>query len=109
MDAVFPDEPGPDLFELANSLAALLDAPVTIEDLASRVIAFSADQSTADEGRHRTVLSMQQPSELGELQRRHGVFRRVHESPGRSTSPMSSRAPCHGSRCGSRSATSASG
>ena len=36
------DEPGPDLFELANSLAALLHAPVTIEDLSSRVIAFSA-------------------------------------------------------------------
>jgi PucR-like helix-turn-helix protein/diguanylate cyclase with GGDEF domain len=80
VDAVFPDEPGPDLFELANSVAALLDAPVTIEDLSSRVIAFSADQSAADEGRHRTVLSMQQPSDLGEVQRRHGVFRRVHES-----------------------------
>ncbi|MFF2502596.1 hypothetical protein ACFVTY_04285 [Streptomyces sp. NPDC058067] len=65
LSTVSPDElmlgghdSGTDLFELANSLAALLDAPVTIEDLSSRVIAFSSDQSGADEGRHRTILSM---------------------------------------------------
>ena len=50
MDAVFPDEPGPDLFELANSVTALLDAPVTIEDLSSRVIAFSATDSHGSRG-----------------------------------------------------------
>ncbi|WP_037958854.1 PucR family transcriptional regulator [Streptomyces violens] len=87
LSTVSPDElmlgghdSGTDLFELANSLAALLDAPVTIEDLSSRVIAFSSDQSGADEGRHRTILSMQAPTDVGELQRRHGLLLRIHES-----------------------------
>ncbi|MFD7922244.1 PucR family transcriptional regulator [Streptomyces sp. NPDC059740] len=73
-------EPGTDLFELANSLAALLDAPVAIEDPSSRVIAFSSDQTGADDGRHRTILSMQAPTDVGELQRRHGMLLRIHAS-----------------------------
>lgn len=69
-----------DLFELANALASLLDAPVTIEDRSSRVIAFSADQSAADPERHRTILGMHVPSELNEVIREHGVFQRVYEA-----------------------------
>ncbi|MEV0598785.1 helix-turn-helix domain-containing protein [Streptomyces sp. NPDC050315] len=87
LSTVAPDElmlgghnTGTDLFELANSLTTLLDAPVTIEDLSSRVIAFSSDQSGADDGRHRTILSMQAPTDVGELQRQYGLLLRIHES-----------------------------
>jgi len=37
-----------DLFALANAVAALLDAPITIEDRSSRVLAFSGRQDEAD-------------------------------------------------------------
>src|SRR5690606_9658330 len=40
-----------DLFAVANAIAALLGAPVTIEDRSSRVLAFSAGQEHADESR----------------------------------------------------------
>src|SRR5262249_17808674 len=40
--------PSGDLFALANAAAALLDAPITIEDRNSRVLAFSGRQDEAD-------------------------------------------------------------
>ena len=43
--------PAGDLFAVANAVAALLDAPVTIEDRSSRVLAFSGNQDEADTGR----------------------------------------------------------
>lgn len=69
-----------DLFALANSLSALLDAPVTIEDLSSRVVAFSADQAGADEPRRLTILGLQVPQIYSEYQREQGMFRRVYAS-----------------------------
>src|SRR5690606_15424862 len=55
------DEPQGDLFSLANAVCALLDAPVTIEDRSSRVLAFSGRQEEADPGRVETVLGRQVP------------------------------------------------
>src|SRR5690606_32249449 len=40
--------PSGDLFAVANAIAALLNAPVTIEDRSSRVLAFSGGQEEAD-------------------------------------------------------------
>lgn len=69
---------GGDLFALANAIAALLDAPVTIEDLSSRVLAFSSDQDRADEPRKQTVLGRQVPERyLRELELR-GIFRELY-------------------------------
>ncbi|SDT48448.1 CdaR family transcriptional regulator [Jiangella sp. DSM 45060] len=69
-----------DLFALAGAVSALLDAPLTIEDLNSRVIAFSADQDRADEGRKETVLGRQVPERyLRELERQ-GAFRALYAS-----------------------------
>ncbi|MGO4105509.1 PucR family transcriptional regulator [Leifsonia sp. YAF41] len=71
---------GANLFELANALAALLQAPVTIEDLSSRVIAFSADQAGTDEPRRRTILGLQVPEVLHDAHRKNGSFRRIYNS-----------------------------
>jgi DNA-binding PucR family transcriptional regulator len=69
---------GGDLFALANAIASLLDAPITIEDLSSRVLAFSSDQDKADEPRKQTVLGRQVPGRyLRELEAR-GTFRRLY-------------------------------
>ena len=71
---------GADLFELANSLATLLQAPITIEDLSSRVVAFSADQAGTDEGRRLTILGLQVPDLYSDVVRQRGVFRKVYTS-----------------------------
>lgn len=53
--------PAGDLFALANAIAALVDAPVTIEDRNSRVLAFSGQQEEADRCREETILGRQVP------------------------------------------------
>lgn len=73
------DEPT-DLFELANMVADLLQAPVTIEDLSSRVMAFSADQAGTDESRRLTILGLQVPDVYEDDHRAQGVFRRIYTS-----------------------------
>ncbi len=50
-----------DLFELANAICTCIDAPVTIEDRDSRVLAFSARQAEADAMRIETVLGLRVP------------------------------------------------
>lgn len=79
-DAPLTVDAGADLFELANSLAALLQAPITIEDLSSRVVAFSADQAGTDEGRRLTILGLQVPEVYSDVVRSRGVFRQVYTS-----------------------------
>lgn len=69
-----------DLFSLANSIAALIDAPVTIEDLNSRVLAFSADQGQADEYRKNAVLGRQVPEDITLSLKRAGLFDRIYAS-----------------------------
>ena len=53
--------PAGDLFSLANAISELVDAAVTIEDLNSRVLAFSANQDKTDDPRIQTVLGRQVP------------------------------------------------
>jgi DNA-binding PucR family transcriptional regulator len=72
--------PAGDLFALANAIAALVDAPVTIEDRSSRVLAFSGRQDEADPSRIETVLGRQVPERYSRLLTEHGVFRDLYRS-----------------------------
>ncbi|WP_249998508.1 CdaR family transcriptional regulator [Actinoplanes sp. M2I2] len=69
-----------DLFKVANSLSALLDAPVTIEDLHSRILAFSKDQERADEPRKASVLGQQVPMTYQTPLEKLGIMRKVYTS-----------------------------
>lgn len=72
--------PSGDLFALANAVAALVDAPVTIEDPDSRVLAFSGRQEEADESRVQTILGRQVPEQYARLLSAQGVIRTLHHS-----------------------------
>ncbi|MFD7154947.1 PucR family transcriptional regulator [Kribbella sp. NPDC059898] len=69
--------PAGDLFALANAIAALLDAPITIEDPSTRVLAFSGRQESADPSRVQTILSRQVPREYTRILRERGVFQEI--------------------------------
>ncbi|MEO3875577.1 helix-turn-helix domain-containing protein [Nonomuraea sp. B12E4] len=73
-------EPQGDLFALANAVCALLDAPVTIEDRSSRVLAFSGRQDEADAGRVETVLGRQVPERYLRMLDERGFFKRLYQS-----------------------------
>jgi PucR C-terminal helix-turn-helix domain/GGDEF-like domain len=66
-----------DLFSLANAIADLIDAPVTIEDRSSRVLAFSRRQEETDEGRVATILGQQVPDHYVRLLEDLDVFGRL--------------------------------
>jgi hypothetical protein len=70
--------PAGDLFSVANAVAALLDAPVTIEDRSSRVLAFSGQQDEADSGRIETILGRQVPERFLRTLESRGVFRDLY-------------------------------
>ncbi|GAA1011570.1 PucR family transcriptional regulator [Acrocarpospora pleiomorpha] len=72
--------PSGDLFAVANAVAALLDAPVTIEDRSSRVLAFSGRQDEADASRVETILGRQVPERYSRLLTDRGVFRDLYRS-----------------------------
>ncbi|WP_084180737.1 PucR family transcriptional regulator [Jatrophihabitans endophyticus] len=72
--------PAGDLFALANAVAALLDAPVTIEDRGSRVLAFSGRQDEADSSRVETILGRQVPERYLRVLVERGVFRDLARS-----------------------------
>ncbi|WP_199853698.1 CdaR family transcriptional regulator [Plantactinospora sp. BB1] len=72
--------PSGDLFTLANAIAALVDAPVTIEDRSSRVLAFSGRQDEADPSRVETILGRQVPQRYSRLLLDRGVFRDLYRS-----------------------------
>lgn len=72
--------PSGDLFALANATAALLDAPVTIEDRSSRVLAFSGRQDEADTARVETVLGRQVPQRYSRLLNELGIFRKLYRT-----------------------------
>ncbi|WP_027945054.1 PucR family transcriptional regulator [Amycolatopsis taiwanensis] len=72
--------PSGDLFSLANAIAAQLDAPVTIEDRGSRVLAFSGHQDRADRSRVETVLGRQVPRRYSRLLTETGVFDELYRS-----------------------------
>ncbi|MFI6662114.1 PucR family transcriptional regulator [Streptomyces sp. NPDC050523] len=71
-----------DLFALANAIAALIDAPVTIEDRRSRVLAFSGQQDEADASRAETILGRQVPERLSRQLTDLGIFRDLYRSRG---------------------------
>lgn len=84
-----PDDPKPvtfggilagDLFAVANAIAALLEAPVTIEDRNSRLLAFSSRQEDADASRVQTVLGRQVPEQYTRFLEEHGVFQEIYRS-----------------------------
>ncbi|NUS58554.1 MAG: PucR family transcriptional regulator [Streptomycetaceae bacterium] len=72
--------PSGDMFALANAVAALLDAPVTIEDRNSRVLAFSGRQDEADDSRVETVLGRQVPERFTRLLEERGIFRDLYRT-----------------------------
>lgn len=63
-----------DLFAFADSLAAELGYPVTIEDQMSRVLAYSGLQQTADPVRLETILGRRVADAVRRLLERKGVF-----------------------------------
>lgn len=74
--------PDGELFTTANAIAALLDAPVTIEDRQSRVLAFSGRQREADHSRIDTILGRRVPEPYRQVLEQRGVFRRVYREEG---------------------------
>jgi hypothetical protein len=72
--------PSGDLFAVANAIASLLDAPITIEDRSSRVLAFSGLQDEADSSRVETILGRQVPERISRILNERGVFRELHRS-----------------------------
>lgn len=72
--------PSGDLFALANAVAALIDAPVTIEDRSSRVLAFSGRQDEADAPRVETILGRQVPERFSRTLTERGVFRDLYRN-----------------------------
>lgn len=79
-DATIAGLPGGDLFTLANAVGALLDAPITIEDRNSRVLAFSSRQGEADHSRIETILERQVPEKYSRLLAEAGFFKEVYSS-----------------------------
>jgi hypothetical protein len=69
-----------DLFALANAITALLDAPVTIEDRSSRLLAFSGRQDEADTQRVEAILGRQVPEQVTRTYLEHGIFRELYRS-----------------------------
>ncbi|MCM2392064.1 PucR family transcriptional regulator [Streptomyces albipurpureus] len=80
------DSPAPgrvgsgDLFAVANAIAALLDAPVTIEDRNSRLLAFSSRQEEVDPSRVQTILGRQVPEHYTRILEERGVFQAIYRS-----------------------------
>ena len=71
-----------DLFALANAVSALLDAPITIEDRSSRVLAFSDRQDEADDSRVQTILGRQVPDRYTKVLEQKGYFRKLYRDEG---------------------------
>src|SRR5689334_20126579 len=72
--------PAGDLFALANAVASLIGAPVTIEDRSSRVLAFSGRQDEADSSRVETILGRQVPARYSQMLEARGVFQQLYRS-----------------------------
>ena len=70
--------PSGDLFAVANAIAALVNAPITIEDRSSRVLAFSGRQEEADPSRVETIIGRQVPERYARALAELGVFRHLY-------------------------------
>ena len=69
-----------DLFALADAVAAIIDAPVTIEDAQSRVLAYSTRQDMTDAARVSTIVGRRVPEKIISHYRAQGVFRKLARS-----------------------------
>ena len=69
-----------DLFALADAIAAVVDAPITIEDPHSRVLAYSSRQDVTDPARVSTIVGRRVPEEVLASLRARGVFRPLARS-----------------------------
>lgn len=69
-----------DLFALADAAAVLVEAPVTIEDAHSRVLAYSSLQDVTDPARVSTIVGRRVPEPVLASLRSRGVFRRLARS-----------------------------
>ncbi|MEV7236582.1 helix-turn-helix domain-containing protein [Streptomyces sp. NPDC051020] len=72
--------PAEDSFALANAIGSLLDAPITIEDRDSQILAFSDRQNEADQTRIETILGRVVPQHARLAQERAGVYKRLYAS-----------------------------
>lgn len=70
------------LFALADATAAIVDAPVTIEDAHSRVLAYSSRQDRTDPARVSTIVGRRVPVHVVEHYRSRGVFRKLARGSG---------------------------
>lgn len=77
---VLMGEPAGDLFSFAEAISALVDAPITIEDSTSRVLAFSGGQDETDQPRVATVLNRQVPARHRQFLEQLGVFEHLLRS-----------------------------
>lgn len=71
-----------DLFTVADTVAAIVDAPVTIEDNRSRVLAYSSGQASTDPARVSTIVGRRVPEEVLASLRARGVFRTLAKARG---------------------------
>lgn len=69
-----------DLFALADTAAEIADAPVTLEDARSRVLAYSGRQDTTDPARVSTIVGRRVPPKVIAHLRACGVFRKLARS-----------------------------
>ena len=74
--------PSGDLFALANAIAALIDAPVTVEDRHLNILAFSGRQGEADASRIETILGRQVPQRFATALERAGVLDNLYSNAG---------------------------
>ncbi|MFE5191091.1 PucR family transcriptional regulator [Streptomyces sp. NPDC056628] len=77
-----PDGVGGDLFTIANTIAEMLQAPVTIEDRSAAVLAWSTGQRGADEARVESILGRAVHHRWLDELRARGDFARLHASSG---------------------------
>ncbi|WP_089010011.1 helix-turn-helix domain-containing protein [Micromonospora viridifaciens] len=66
-----------ELFALADAAAAIVDAPVTIEDAQYRVLAYSSRQDRTDPARVSTIVGRRVPGDVVAHFRSRGVFRKL--------------------------------
>lgn len=68
-----------DLFSVAEATAAIAGGPVTIDDMQSRILAFSGGDNI-DEGRRKTILNRQVPERWLQQMRELGVIEHLLKS-----------------------------
>ncbi|WP_145724860.1 CdaR family transcriptional regulator [Nocardioides sp. J9] len=74
--------PSGDLFALANAIATLIDASITIEDRSSRVLAFSDEHGVSDAQRVESILGRHVPDRFTRLLEERKVFEELYRSRG---------------------------